>query len=81
MDASWPIPVGFLAGIALLVWLLMRDVRKERERPRRWWQKKKWDKKRRPVTESSPECPFGGVANPPIPPHQCGGGGEHCGGF
>ncbi len=80
MDAPWIILGTILTGIALLVWLLMRDVRKEEERPRRWWQKKK-RKKLHPVKTTPSECPFGGTSLgiPPTSDHP--GVRGDCGGF
>jgi len=74
--------LSILAGYALLLWSLARDVRKENRRPRRWWQKH--GKKIRPAKRTPSVCPFGGHDWSPVP-HQCGGhhtaGGGDCGGF
>lgn len=88
MLTNWLIGMSFPAGIAFLVWLLMRDVRKETERhPRRWWQKKK-RKMRSCPTRLNDIPPVGGIMPPPNLPstsphcgdHHYGGGGD-CGGF
>jgi hypothetical protein len=70
MDTNWIVVIAFLLGIAVLVWLLMYSVRKEHERPRCWWKKKKIEKII-PTKATPSECPWGDV--PPMHPPSSGG--------
>lgn len=81
MDTGWLVVMAFPSGIALLLWSLSRDIRKENERPRRWWQKKKrWKEYRHIRTNEMPSVYPIGSLTPPS--HHCGGhhyGGGDCG--
>jgi hypothetical protein len=86
MDTTGFAGTAFLTGFALLLWSLARDVHRENDCPRHWWQNKKRRKKVRfsKGDRGPSECPFGGVV-PNIPSTHCGGhhygGGGDCGGL
>jgi hypothetical protein len=84
MFTDWLLGMSLPAGIALLLWSLARDVRREDQRPGHWWQNKKRRKKYRPVISSGIPAVPPGLSLTPTSQH-CGGhhygGGSDCGGF